>query len=382
MPFNNALRFKNLFSPDETFNQITRPAPIMRPMPDETINTEIEQPNQERGALSRIYDMMQNVPERGEVNTRGKIGSFLMALGGRNPQDIDRTVQSNYYNRMGDFNAQLDPLLKAGKLESDIINNQSLAGYRMGQVGAANTRAATGQINAQTGQGRLGLAEKSLELKRHLGDRPDTILRKSPGMPDQLIDKRTGRVLAEYESGTLRQDEEEALKQAGRLEIVGAQGSQTRQNIAVQGAVNQAVKSTPSGNVTNQTPAAERRAVLNRLDRIKSAFPALGNVITIDEHGSINISPEVDPDTRDKIMWLLYSDNGQAPPQSLMGPTGVPSPPSNSVPMTGGNNPVNASPIGGSTSNKVKMIRPDGTTRMVSPEHVQIAMQQGFKQVQ
>jgi len=375
MPFNNALRFKNLFSPDETFNQAVRPTPVMRPMPDETINTEMEQPNQERGALSRIYDMMQNVPQRGEVNTRGKIGSFLMALGGRNPQDIDRTVQSNYYNQMGDFNAQLDPLLKAGKLESDTINNQSLSDYRNAQATAAGTRAQTGAANTRSlitdREADNKRADLSLELKRHLGDRPDTILRKSPGMNDQLIDKRTGKVLAEYPVGTLRADEEEALKQANRLEVIGAQG-----------AVNQAVKSTPSGNVTNQTPAAERRAVLNRLDRIKSAFPALGNVITIDEHGSINISPEVDPDTRDKIMWLLYSDNGQAPPQSLMGPTGVPSPPSNSIPMTGGNNPINASPIGGSTSNKVKMIRPDGTTRMVSPEHVQIAMQQGFKQVQ
>jgi len=375
MPFNNALRFKNLFSPDETFNQAVRPTPVMRPMPDETINTEMEQPNQERGALSRIYDMMQNVPQRGEVNTRGKIGSFLMALGGRNPQDIDRTVQSNYYNQMGDFNAQLDPLLKAGKLESDTINNQSLSDYRNAQATAAGTRAQTGAANTRSlitdREADNKRADLSLELKRHLGDRPDTILRKSPGMNDQLIDKRTGKVLAEYPVGTLRADEEEALKQANRLEVIGAQG-----------AVNQAVKSTPSGNVTNQTPAAERRAVLNRLDRIKSAFPALGNVITIDEHGSINISPEVDPDTRDKIMWLLYSDNGQAPPQSLMGPTGVPSPPSNSVTMTGGNNPINASPIGGSTSNKVKMIRPDGTTRMVSPEHVQIAMQQGFKQVQ
>jgi len=375
MPFNNALRFKNLFSPDETFNQAVRPTPVMRPMPDETINTEMEQPNQERGALSRIYDMMQNVPQRGEVNTRGKIGSFLMALGGRNPQDIDRTVQSNYYNQMGDFNAQLDPLLKAGKLESDTINNQSLSDYRNAQATAAGTRAQTGAANTRSlitdREADNKRADLSLELKRHLGDRPDTILRKSPGMNDQLIDKRTGKVLAEYPVGTLRADEEEALKQANRLEVIGAQG-----------AVNQAVKSTPSGNVTNQTPAAERRAVLNRLDRIKSAFPALGNVITIDEHGSINISPEVDPDTRDKIMWLLYSDNGQAPPQSLMGPTGVPSPPSNSVTMTGGNNPINASPIGGSTNNKVKMIRPDGTTRMVSPEHVQIAMQQGFKQVQ
>jgi len=255
------------------------------------------------------------------------------------------------------------------------MGNVANAGLRA-KIGAANTTSLIADRKADNDR-----AERALELKRHLGDRPDTILRKSPGINDQLIDKRTGKVLAEYPVGTLRTDEEEALKQAGRLEVIDAQGTNLLRNIAAQGAANVVTKQTPSGNVTNQTPAAERRAVLNRLDKIKSAFPGIGDVITLDEHGGINIAPEVDPDTRDKIMWLLYSDNGQKPPQSLIG-TGVPPPPPNSIPMTGGNNTVNQTPIGGNPPAKIKMMRADGTTRMVSPEHIQIAIQQGFKQVQ
>jgi len=75
-------------------------------------------------------------------------------------------------------------------------------------------------------------------------------------------------------------------------------------------------------------------------------------------------------------MIVNYINGGEVP---SVQPT---IPPPSGVPMTGGGNPVNASPIGGNPPAKIKMMRDDGTTRMVSPEHVQIAIQQGFKQVQ
>jgi len=362
MPFNNALRFKNLFGPSESFNQAVQPLPMRQSVP-------IEEEPDNRG-LEQLYGMMENMPQRGRVGTRGKIGSFLMALGGRSPEDIDRTVQSKYHEGMEDFNARANPLLKGAQIESTQLDKRSLADYRNRQAGSGEVRATTGQVNATTRATDIAAdnlrADKALELKRALGDRPETILRRSPGIKDQLIDKRTGAVIAEYPVGTLRDDEFEALKQANRAELIG-----------MQGAVNQAIKATPSGDSPINkplTPSANAQAIKNRAQALIRIEPAYKDVITFDAQGGIMIDDSLPPGAREMI--VNYINGGEVP---SVQPT---IPPPSGVPMTGGGNPVNASPIGGNPPAKIKMMRDDGTTRMVSPEHVQIAIQQGFKQVQ
>lgn len=278
------MRMRSMFSPGQSFQQATQinqpynPPVPRNMMPDENINVEVEQPQEtQSGALKRIYDIMANMPQRGPQGKLSKIGGAMMAFGGRSPEDIDQITNHDYYNKLRDIGVQLDPLLKAGKLESDTITAQAMADYRNRTAGAAEQRANTGAytagVNADDKRADNLRADKQFELKRKLGDFPDSILRRSPGMPDQLIDKRTGKVIAEYPVGTLRVDEEEALKQGNRLQLVGAQA-----------AGQAAVKATPSYSDLHPQPNANRdeAQVELRAATLIREDPTMADIVTKD----------------------------------------------------------------------------------------------------
>lgn len=372
---------KNLFSPSESFNNMSQPTPYKAPIqPDENINAEVEQP--EQGALSRIYSLLGKMPQRQEPGKLSKIGGALMAFGGRSPEQIDQVINRPYYRDMEDFNSQIDPLLKAGKLESDTLNNQSLNNYRMGNVNNASTRAATGQTNATTSQGRVAeLTRHNREvesLTRMKQEHPD--LRFDTKGPTVLImDPRTGEIKdSGIETGGMSEEDKLSITQRNALERIGATG-----------AVNKEIKETvPGGSPTNKpmAPTQAKQQLLNNVQQLQISNPELGKFVhTDDDTGRIVIDEpgenwlgQITGPTREqyiKIQQMLTGVSNNMPP----------APPPGSVPMTGGDHTVNQTPVGGNPpppQPKIKMQRADGTIRMVSPEHVQIATQQGFKQVQ
>lgn len=353
---------QKLFGTTPEFERITssiQSSPLPQPTKpvriDEEIEAEVEPgpPN----ALDRIMSMLGRMPQRQEPGKVGKLGGILMAIGGRKTQDIDRAVNSQYYRDFDDFNRELEPLMGVAKLESADRASTAMSDYRNRQAGTgekrADTAATVAQTNASDKKADNERADRALELKQRLGDKPNTILRRSPGMNDQLIDKRTGVVLAEYPVGTLRDDQYEALRQANRLESIDAQGDETRRNIITQGAVNQQVKQTPGATPARpDTPTQAAARLKNDLQMMRINRPDLVKWVDVDNDGNIAITEPAEGTT-----WL---GNPKGPSQQeydeIVGLlTGKPvqkqapvTPPPTGVPMTGGNNPVNASPIGGS----------------------------------
>lgn len=359
MRMRSMLSTTNAFKPGQSFQQATQPIPYNRPqtpyemMPDENINVEVEQPQDtQSGALKRIYDIMANMPQREPQGKLSKIGGAMMAFGGRSPEDIDQLTNRGYYNKLRDIGMQLDPLLKAGKLEADTVSAQAMADYRARTAGAAETRAGTGAFNAQTNAADKTAdnlrADKALELKQKLADWPDSELRRSPGMPDQLIDKRTGRVIAEYAVGTLRQDQYEALKSSNRMKEIGAQA-----------AGQAAVKATPSYSDLHPQPNANRdeAQVELRAATLIRENPKMADWVTKDPNTGQWVIAAPDPpnswgfggngltqDMYDKIK--NYLNNGIAPGTAPAPGGNIP--PVQPVPQgQGQGNTVNQTPIGG-----------------------------------
>lgn len=340
----NLTRMKTMFGPPARgFEQMVNADPTRQMPPGPAyIPPEIQETEPQNQSLQRFLDMA--TPERQDPSLLSKIGASMMSFS-QSPENVDKALYAPYYRQVADYNNQTGNLLKGATIEASQLNNQGLNDYRRGQLQLGEGRLNVSQDNAETARIRARNAET-------LSGQPNVRVKLGKGgQPDIWYDSKSGKQLMTTPSGTMDPVAQYKMEQEGRIDIedMREDAAQKRTNTIVAG---QNARDNPPA---PQSATQQEQEIENRAARLLRINPDMAKWITKNPNtGQWDVAPVegagwtgfggngLTKEVRDQIVNFL--NTGAAPSQS---PQSQNIPPANGVPMTGGNNTINQSPIGG-----------------------------------
>lgn len=362
------------------------PTPAMDAFTETVLNPpETERPSWKRmigtGLLSALQGSTGEESRVPVYNAAGrKIGTreagFWESLGNKpfNVAQASSILDMPHKAAVEDYKLRAGGLQQAANIEKTAQANQALAAQRYAQAGAIPRR------------------ENRADYLASLKDLPDSELQRLiTNRQISIQDARDAAAMRRVEKQQAGATERVEKQQAGALERTREQqaGANTRNQNNIAAALKKtniqqagATERAKIGSKSATLPSQQKTEQLLKANEVLNQHPEWDEYIDVDPNtGVVRIAPEgtgkpwfgneggLDKATRDQIYSSIY---GTAPPatQQTTQPPGTTTPPTK--PTT--------KPPPAKGGGKVEMVTPDGkSTRMVSPEQVELAKRQGFK---
>ena len=274
-------------------------------------------------AGDRFENLVQNAPHREKVSPWRKLA--VGALGGlmkSSPAEIDRSVNSNYYDKLDEFKTQIGPAQEAARLENQDNSNmrqlalQTIGQERMGRRDlalskAADERQALGE-RAQSERERGALvreenARKRTSIMDYKARKPNAKF--FFGGPTVLAaDPETGEVTdTGLETGSMSDLEKMNLGQinAKELEAIRQKGRTSLESQRQSGKIFMSQIQKP-GTAKPVTSRETQNQQYEKAQRLKNSRPEFSKYITLTPPGSFEIKSNTPKEIRDQINKEIY----------------------------------------------------------------------------
>lgn len=305
------LRMKGLFGqPSPEFQQATtvQDDPLM------SMNqSPMMQPN--RGRFNETMDMITNsYPQRGDVSTRGKIGSFLMALGGRTPENIDETVHSKFHNARQSWGDQVGSRLKMHEAEERMANNDINNYFKM----LTNDRMIRGQdmTDSRIRDGQAITSARNAATAANAARRNEIYREATRG--GQLVFDQSGEGYMVYKDGSKKPlglsqlSEEEKMRIKHDYDMDLAEFNQRNQNFRD---TNTPPLDPNRNNPTALSPSQELAQLRMRATEFLRIYPEMDGKITVDANGVV-LDKSVPQDVRQLFEQFLKGEDISGKPEA------------------------------------------------------------------
>jgi len=260
-------------------------SPIQEPMPGMNIPDEPTpyDPNADLASfvpktqMSEAFNQgLGSMPQRQNFQPSGwrKAAGVFAGLGADSPANaflVSRGIMDEPFNRaQGDWKEKQDLLTKATQMED--LNNRAAQTAKLGEVQKKLT--AQGQEDTRLKNERANkVAENKLKLADWVAKNPHIEWKKT-GEYWTAMNPATGQgTQTKFKTGDMTEQELEAMKQKGRMAVVGAQqvGATERNTARIAGDI--ALKSTPTGTDPNAANSQIERGEKAEIARLVQDFP-------------------------------------------------------------------------------------------------------------